>query len=533
MTRIVVLLLTVVSLVVPGLPAEAQGSPAANAAAATAVELSRLEAAGDFNALYDRIHPDAHAVIPRAAAVGWFEQEFAPRGPGVSTVTDVEFGPWTWEVTGETYPYTATVSFEQPFADGSVVEDVVRLVQDQNGEWRWFFGRTRAFVEAQIAAYVPPLPQFAGAGASVQTATQDLDTFWRIAFGAAGRVYPTPGIVRLDAPRDTACGPASPSDLPAAYCRLDHTIYYATWFFTEQETRFGDYAWVNILAHEWGHHIQNTLGPVPEASNAFELQADCLAGAYARDAGTRGLLDPGDVTEAVMTSAAFGDDPMWPQDRPGAHGTNDDRIAAFMRGYLDGFIGCRLPIAASTAPSEPSGSFPRPSQPTQRDLADLALLLPTLDELPAGLVIEENLRRTLPEVAANYSDPAETEERFRVWGWTENVARSYGVADGTTVSPGMTVAIYVSLHRFGTAPAAAEALDYSIADQAATTGASETTVSRPLGEYARVLQLGNEVTIYAQHGPLLVRVTAESAKGGDPTISTEVIADGILRETQA
>ena len=70
----------------------------------------------------------------------------------MSTVIDVEFGPWTWEVTGETYPYTATVSFEQPFADGSVVDDVVRLVQDQNGEWRWFFGRTRTFVEAQIAA---------------------------------------------------------------------------------------------------------------------------------------------------------------------------------------------------------------------------------------------------------------------------------------------------------------------------------------------------------------------------------------------
>ena len=70
MTRIVVLLLTVVCLVVPGLPAVAQSSPAADAAVATAVELSRLEAAGDFNALYDRIHPDAHAVIPRAAAVG-------------------------------------------------------------------------------------------------------------------------------------------------------------------------------------------------------------------------------------------------------------------------------------------------------------------------------------------------------------------------------------------------------------------------------------------------------------------------------
>ena len=114
----------------------------------------------------------------------------------------------------------------------------------------------------------------------------------------------------------------------------------------------------------------------------------------------------------------------------------------------------------------------------------------------------------------------------------ENVARTYGVADETAVFPGMTVAVYVSLHRFGTA-AAAQALDYSIADQAATTGASEINVSRSLGEYARVLQFGNEATIYAQHGLLLVRVTAESGEGGGPTIATEVIADGILRDAQA
>ena len=123
------------------------------AAADTAVALSRLEAAGEFDALYAEMHPDAQAVVPRAAVVGWYANEFAPLGPGVVTVSGVRFVEWTWAVTGETYFPTAEVAYAQPFDDGAVVEDVVRLVQDEVGEWRWFFGRDRAFVEAQIARY--------------------------------------------------------------------------------------------------------------------------------------------------------------------------------------------------------------------------------------------------------------------------------------------------------------------------------------------------------------------------------------------
>ena len=74
--------------------------------------------------------------------------------------------------------------------------------------------------------------------------------------------------------------------------------------------------------------------------NTFELHADCLAGAYASDAGQRGLLDPGDITEAVAMAATAGDPLGLPQDTPGAHGINDDRITAFMRDYLGGGDAC-------------------------------------------------------------------------------------------------------------------------------------------------------------------------------------------------
>jgi hypothetical protein len=127
--------------------------PESQQAAATAVYLSQLEAAGDLDTLYDWLHPDAQAVIPEAAVTGWYESEWLPRGPEPIAVTGVEFADWTWEVTGETYPNTAEIAYEQPLGDGSVVRDVVRLVQDDQGLWRWFFGRDRPFVEEQIARF--------------------------------------------------------------------------------------------------------------------------------------------------------------------------------------------------------------------------------------------------------------------------------------------------------------------------------------------------------------------------------------------
>lgn len=122
-------------------------------AAATAVYLSQLEAAGDYDTLYAWLHPDAKAIIPKAAVVGWYTHEWAPRGGEPITVERVHFVDWTWHVTGERYGTTAEVAFRQHFADGTEAEDVVRLVQDERGVWRWFFGRDRAFVDAQITAY--------------------------------------------------------------------------------------------------------------------------------------------------------------------------------------------------------------------------------------------------------------------------------------------------------------------------------------------------------------------------------------------
>lgn len=143
-------------------------------AARAALYFSELEAEGDYDALYAWMHPNAKAVVPRSAVVGWYTNEWAQLGPGPINVTGVEFVDWTWGVTGKTYPNTAEVLFEQPFADGSVVADIVRLVQDDHGEWRWFFGRDLAFVQEQITKYsldeVAPAAQEVGRQLTIQKA---------------------------------------------------------------------------------------------------------------------------------------------------------------------------------------------------------------------------------------------------------------------------------------------------------------------------------------------------------------------------
>ena len=339
-------------------------------AAETAQELSLLEADRAFDELYDRMHPDALAVVPQSAVVGWYESFFADRETAELTVTGVEPEPWTWGVTGETYEEAVTVSFVQPYTIGGVESEVpgeVHLVPF-DGEWGWFFGATRAFVDEQIALYGDD-----GSATLFSLSQQDVeavpvaretlfpdplhahvDQFWAVRFQEAGREYASPGgVVAFDEPIVTACGRAQPDEEAAFYCVIDEKIYYSSEFRALIESQIGDFAWVVVVAHEWGHHIQASLGfdlgVVPDRSGevlAIELeqQADCLAGAYAVDAEIAGWLDPGDIDEALTMTEISGDPPGTAWNDPRAHGTGDERIDAFMRGYSSGLAGCELDL---------------------------------------------------------------------------------------------------------------------------------------------------------------------------------------------
>jgi hypothetical protein len=118
-------------------------------------ELSRLEAAEHMPALYDfyaRMHPDARKIVPRHVVIGWYRDEWQPMRPNEAVATGVRFLDWTWPVNDVTYPGVAEVSFNQTFASAPAISDVVRLAF-ADGEWRWFFGRDRTWVESQIRHY--------------------------------------------------------------------------------------------------------------------------------------------------------------------------------------------------------------------------------------------------------------------------------------------------------------------------------------------------------------------------------------------
>lgn len=336
----------------------------------------------------------------------------------------------------------------------------------------------------------------------------ELDAYWSANFVQAGMTYRSPGVVALVAEIDTACRVAGPQDF-AFYCPLDNTVYYSPLGFTVHDQRYGDFAPIVVMAHEWGHHVQHLSGLVPEPGNAFELQADCFAGAYASEAGQQGLLDPGDVTEAVAGSASAGDPIGLPQDAPGAHGINDDRVIAFMTGYLDGVGGCGWPPSAAPQPPAP------PQVPMELSIESL---LPDELVLPQGHVlhVEDEGVSTFEDMVAGLPAPENTRYLLQEWGWQENVYRTY-VADAPPANAAgwMTIGI----HRFSSVDGAANALPYFAEARRNATGFDPLDVGLFADQTeAMVGNAGNgrEVIIYARRGNLVFRVDGV-APNGDPT----------------
>jgi hypothetical protein len=352
-----------------------------------------------------------------------------------------------------------------------------------------------------------------------------LDTFWLGNFAETGATYRSPSVIPLEDFVITGCGPAGPEDF-AHYCRPDEAIYYSPVTLANHARRIGDFAPIVVIAHEWGHHVQRLIGLTPEPGNAFELQADCLAGAYASEAGQQGLLDPGDVTEAVASSADAGDPLGLPQDAPGAHGINDDRVIAFMRGYLDGVTGCGLPLSAVPnlpGPPPTGAGADNPAlgpAPSERQAPQLSLtaLVPSVLELPQGqpFRLESEGISTFDDMVTSFPDPVEAGELLRAWGWQENIYRIYA---SDNPPPNAVGWITLGIHRFTSVDGAAAALPYFAAARRNALGYEPVDV----GLFADQTEAmagrafnGEELIIYARRGNLIFRVDG-IAPNGDPT----------------
>jgi predicted metalloprotease len=174
-----------------------------------------------------------------------------------------------------------------------------------------------------------------------------VDSYWHQTLAAAGR--PAPSVRHVWVVRggrvDTACG-VQAGDAAAFYCPADDTIYIAQAFASAidrgvetglpgQQAGFGravgDFAVAYVVAHEYAHNVQQESGILAGRTRALptELDADCLAGTWARWAYGQGRLDPGDVQEALDAALAVGDfDLLSPQH----HGTPEERRDALLTG---------------------------------------------------------------------------------------------------------------------------------------------------------------------------------------------------------
>jgi predicted metalloprotease len=151
----------------------------------------------------------------------------------------------------------------------------------------------------------------------------------------------------------SACGTAT-SAVGPFYCQLDRKVYIDLAFYEELRRRFGapgDFAQAYVIAHELGHHVQNLrglLGRGEVSSVKVELQADCLAGAWAKSAEARGLLEGGDLDEALNAAAQIGDDTIQRktqghvQPETFTHGSAAQRQGAFREGYRGGAPACGI-----------------------------------------------------------------------------------------------------------------------------------------------------------------------------------------------
>jgi len=199
-----------------------------------------------------------------------------------------------------------------------------------------------------------PLAEF------VAVVLADTEDTWDALFDAAGRRYQAPRLVLFSDAVQSACGRAGAAVGPF-YCPADGKIYIDLAFYRDLRERHaapGDFAQAYVIAHEVGHHVQNLVGIADEIHQRrtradqvtanqlqvrMELQADCLAGVWAHHADrARGILEQGDVDEALNAASAIGDDRLEHQARgyvvpeSFTHGSSAQRVRWFTRGIESG-----------------------------------------------------------------------------------------------------------------------------------------------------------------------------------------------------
>lgn len=188
---------------------------------------------------------------------------------------------------------------------------------------------------------------------------KDTEDVWKKIFEDNGLTYEEPVMHIFHGAVKSACGVQSAQAGPF-YCPGDRKLYMDLDFFDELSKNLGaqgDFAIAYVVAHEVGHHVQNMLGIMREQQSkrqtlseteynkisvAIELQADYLAGVFARWEDEAGYLEKGDFMEAINATSAVGDDTLQKKYQGAVvpdsftHGTAEQRERWFKRGYEAG-----------------------------------------------------------------------------------------------------------------------------------------------------------------------------------------------------
>lgn len=195
----------------------------------------------------------------------------------------------------------------------------------------------------------------------VEVVLAETEDVWGDIFRQNGIEYREPTLVVFNGSVRSACGVAGSATGPF-YCPPDEKLYIDLSFYNDLSNKYGasgDFAMAYVVAHEVGHHVQNLLGITDQMqefrqklsekeynklSVKLELQADYLSGVWAHHIEREGLLDEGDIQEALDAASAVGDDRLQKQATgrvmPDSftHGTSKQRMEWFYKGYRLGTL---------------------------------------------------------------------------------------------------------------------------------------------------------------------------------------------------
>lgn len=187
----------------------------------------------------------------------------------------------------------------------------------------------------------------------------NVQNFWRGELAKQNAQYDTSKLVLFTDRTQSGCGGADAAMGPF-YCPRDRKVYLDLGFFNDLHTHLGakggDFAEAYVIAHEYGHHVQDVLGierrtraqmdREPRNQNALsvrlELQADCLAGVWGHAAYGEGKVSESEIADALDAAAAVGDDRIQKRARGSVnpdsftHGSAADRQRWFKQGMTSG-----------------------------------------------------------------------------------------------------------------------------------------------------------------------------------------------------